>query len=109
MSTDVNSPVAINSNFVNIMDIKIKEPDVSPSKRKEIRVDNLEQDSRSEMSPELKITSDLRQLHHPFDDVLAHTTGDITIVMKVSTNLLLANRILAMVKGLASHIKLSID
>jgi patatin-like phospholipase/acyl hydrolase len=57
----------------------------------------------------LNSPSDLKNLHHQFDEVLAQTTGDITIVMKISTNQLLASKVLMMLKGLASHIKLSID
>lgn len=102
MSTDVNSPTGVpKQNFVNIMNLQ--QPKDDPSQKTE------EEQSLKQLKMPLVLASNLKCLHHPFDEMLAQATGDVTVVMKIGTNQLLASKILMMMKGLASHIKLSID
>ena len=39
---------------------------------------------------------DMKHMHHRFDDTLQQTTGDVTVVMRMSTNQVLACKILEM-------------
>jgi thiamine biosynthesis protein ThiC len=84
MSTDVNSNTGTSNQFVNIMSSKEKDETTTEANSK-------------------------KHLHHKYDETLSQAAGDISIVMKISTNQIFANKILIMLKGLASHIKLSID
>jgi len=51
----------------------------------------------------------LKYLNHKFDDVLAKTSGEVQVVMRICDNEFLLEKILNMLKGLSEHIKNSLD
>lgn len=48
------------------------------------------------------------QVHHKFDDVLANTHGDVSVIMRVSDDQVLLTKVLSLFKGLANQINLSL-
>lgn len=82
MSTDVNSPTGLQKpNLVNIMNLKLceqEEPIISASSKP----------TQKQLQPQtpLKLDESMKNLHHPFDEVLSQTSGDVTVVMKIATN-----------------------
>ena len=83
MSTDDKSKKSTSGNFVDISSSKLI---------------NFDLDAQS-----------LKNMHHKFDDVLAKTYGEVSIIMRIQTNYFFADRMLQMLKGLAEHIKESLD
>jgi hypothetical protein len=46
--------------------------------------------------------------HHKFDEVLSSTHGDVSVIMRISDDQVLLNKILSLFKGLANQINLSL-
>lgn len=64
--------------------------------------------SKSSMSKMMDPTS-YKLKSHKFDETLNLCQGDMSIVMRISDNSLLLDRVLLMLKGLAEQIKVSLD
>lgn len=57
-------------------------------------------------SEEEKTSGDYNKLNiHKFDETLVQTSGDVSVVMRISTNEILACMFLNMLQGLSHHIK----
>jgi hypothetical protein len=50
-----------------------------------------------------------KRMHHKFDETLFKTIGDVSVIMRLSDNVEILDKLLTMFKDLADQIKSSLD
>ena len=52
---------------------------------------------------------DMQRVNHKFDETLFKTVGDVSVIMRISDNVVILDKLLTMFKQLSEQIKSSLD